>query len=104
MSRCPIPPNIWANQTEKGTRYNGTFERSYRDGEEWKSPQSFDRDDLLLLGLMTQWAFEWIVAQPGNGNRCDPSRGPAVGRAAGTSPQLRASSSQCRFGLRLKGG
>ena len=60
---------IWANQTEKGTRYNVTFERSYKDGEEWKSTQSFGRDDLLLLGLMSQWAFEWIVAQPGNGHR-----------------------------------
>ena len=26
---------IWANQTDDAVRHNVTFERSYKDGEEW---------------------------------------------------------------------
>ena len=32
-----IRATIWANPTEKGVRYNTTFERSYKDGEDWKN-------------------------------------------------------------------
>ncbi len=56
---------IWRNETEKGPRYNTTFERSYKDAAgEWKTSDSFGRDDLLLLSLMVQWSFEWIINQP----------------------------------------
>ncbi len=41
---------IWENQTDNGTRFNVTVSRIYKDGEEWKSTESFGRDDLLLLG------------------------------------------------------
>ena len=40
---------IWSNDTEGGTRHNVTFSRLYKDGEEWKSTQSFGRNDLLVL-------------------------------------------------------
>ena len=40
---------IWLNGTEGRTRHNVTFSRLYKDGEEWKSTQSFGRNDLLLL-------------------------------------------------------
>jgi len=41
---------IWAHVTEKGTFYNVTFERRYRDAKgDWKSTQSFDRASLLKL-------------------------------------------------------
>ena len=46
-----IRATIWRNDTENGPRFNTTFERSYRDGEEWKSSDSFGRDDLLTLSL-----------------------------------------------------
>ena len=31
-----IRATIWKNDTDKGPRFNTTFERSYRDVEEWK--------------------------------------------------------------------
>ena len=40
---------IWPNGTDGRTRHNVTFSRLYKDGEEWKSTQSFSRNDLLLL-------------------------------------------------------
>ena len=54
---------IWKNDTDKGPRYNTTFERYYRDGEEWKSSDAFGRDDLLTLGFVANEAVRWIIAQ-----------------------------------------
>jgi hypothetical protein len=51
---------VWANQTEGGVRYNVTFERLYREGEQWRSTTSFGRDDLLLLGKVADLAHTWI--------------------------------------------
>src|SRR5262245_57216610 len=32
-----IKAAIWRNDTEKGVRYNTTFSRLYRDGDDWKN-------------------------------------------------------------------
>lgn len=60
----PIRAAIWANETESGTRYNATFDRSYKDGEVWKTTTSFGRDDLLALAKAADLAHTWIVQQP----------------------------------------
>jgi hypothetical protein len=54
---------VWANETEKGIRHNVTFSRLYRDGEEWRSSESFGRDDLLVLTKVADLAHSWIYAQ-----------------------------------------
>ena len=59
-----IRASIWKNETDKGPRYNTTFERSYRDGEEWKNSDSYGREDLLVLAFVSRQAFAWIVSQP----------------------------------------
>src|ERR1035437_2491167 len=59
-----IRATIWKNETEKGPRYNTTFERSYKDGEEWKTSDSYGREDLLLLAYMARKAFPWIPNHP----------------------------------------
>ena len=51
---------IWMNQTENGTRFNVTVARIYKDGEQWKSTDSFGRDDLLLLAKVIDQAHSWI--------------------------------------------
>jgi len=56
-----IKAAIWANNTEDGLWHNVTFERSYRDGEEWKSTTSFGRDDLLVLAKVADMAHSWIL-------------------------------------------
>ena len=58
-----IRASIWANPTEKGVRYNTTFERSYRDGEEWKTTDNYGREDLLVLAYVATEAFRWIVSR-----------------------------------------
>ena len=44
-----IKANIWANQTTKGIKYNATYSKLYKEGDQWKESFSFDRDDSLLL-------------------------------------------------------
>jgi hypothetical protein len=52
---------IWRNDGDNGVWHNVTFERLYRDGEEWKSSASFGRDDLLVLAKVADMAHTWIV-------------------------------------------
>lgn len=54
---------IWENGTQNGTRYNVTFRRLYRDGEEWKDSDSFGRDDLPLVAKVADRVHSWIFAQ-----------------------------------------
>ena len=59
-----VSGSIWSNDTDKGSIFNVTFQRAYRDGDTWKNSGSFGRKDLLVLGLIAARAFEWIAAQP----------------------------------------
>lgn len=58
-----IKAAVWKNETEAGVRYNATFTRLYKDGDQWKSTESFGRDDLLLLGKVADQAHSWICSQ-----------------------------------------
>ena len=51
------------NETEKGIRHNVTVNRTYKDGEQWKSTTSFGRDDLLLIAKACDLAHSWIYDQ-----------------------------------------
>jgi hypothetical protein len=44
-----IKAAVWKNETDAGARYNTSFSRLYKDGENWASADTFGRDDLLLL-------------------------------------------------------
>jgi hypothetical protein len=59
----PIKVAIWKNSSQAGDYFNVTFERLYKDGVEWKSTTSFGRDDLLILGKISDKAHDWIIAQ-----------------------------------------
>ena len=58
---------IWKNASDKGVRYNVTFERIYKDGDEWKATISFGRDDLLGLAKVADRAHSWIHEQKQQG-------------------------------------
>ena len=58
-----IKAAVWKNETESGVRYNTTFCRIFKDGDNWKSTDSFGRDDLLLVGKVADQAHSWIFAQ-----------------------------------------
>ena len=55
---------IWQNDTEFGTRHNVTVSRLYKDDEgQWRTSDSFGRDDLLLLAKVLDLAHTWISEQ-----------------------------------------
>jgi aryl-phospho-beta-D-glucosidase BglC (GH1 family) len=58
-----IKAAVWKNEVENGVRYNATFSRIYKDGDNWKSTDSFGRDDLLVLAKVADNAHSWIHQQ-----------------------------------------
>lgn len=69
-----IKAAIWKNDTQNGVRHNVTFARLYKDGDEWKSTDSFGRDDLLVLAKVADQAHSWIFEQSqeeDNGRRAE---------------------------------
>ncbi len=47
---------------KKVVYYKVAAQRTYRDGDEFKTTQSFSRDDLPVLSTLLLDAFRWIVA------------------------------------------
>ncbi len=58
-----IRASIWKNNTAQGVRFNVTLGRLYRDGTQWKTSESFGRDDLPLVEKVCDRAHSWIFAQ-----------------------------------------
>lgn len=58
-----IKAAIWKADTQVGIRYNVTFARIFKDGDQWKSSDSFGRDDLPLLAKVADMAHTWIFEQ-----------------------------------------
>ena len=63
-----IKAAVWRNETEAGVRYNATFTRLYKADNQWKSTESFGRDDLLLLGKVADQTHSWICNQASEGD------------------------------------
>ena len=60
-----IKAAVWKNDTANGVRYNATVSRIYKDREDnqWKSTESFGKDDLLVLAKVADLTHTWIVQQ-----------------------------------------
>lgn len=55
---------IWENESSQGVFYNATFQRIFRDEQgDWKSSDSFSRDDLLVLRKVADAVHTWIYEQ-----------------------------------------
>jgi len=56
---------VWKNTKEVKGRdvefYSVTFERSYKDGEEWKTTNSLGQNDIPKACVVLNKAFEYIV-------------------------------------------
>ena len=59
-----VSASIWRQETDKGPVFNVSFQRSYKEGDDWKTSASFGRGNLLVLSLIAARAFEWISNQP----------------------------------------
>ena len=58
-----IKAAIWENETQTGLRHNVTVQRIYKDGDDWKTSDSFGRDDLPLIQKVADLAHTWIYEQ-----------------------------------------
>jgi hypothetical protein len=57
-----ITASIWENKGEKGTSYNVTFDRRYKDGKnDWHSTSSYNAGDLLELAKAADLAHTRIL-------------------------------------------
>ena len=66
-----IKVSLWANRFENAVRYNATVCRLYRDGENWKTSDSFGRDELPLVIKALDMAHTWMLT---SGVSAQPSR------------------------------
>lgn len=55
-----IKATVWKNQTEHGVFHNVTLSRVYRKDDQWKTTDSFGRDDLLTAAKALWDAHSWI--------------------------------------------
>ncbi len=57
-----ITASVFENVSDDGKSfYKVTLQRSYKQGDDWKSTNSFGRDDLPLVSLLTKQAWEFIL-------------------------------------------
>jgi hypothetical protein len=52
--------------------YKTAVQRIYKDGEEWKTTTSLGRDDLPVVRLLLQRAWEFILETEAGGTREEP--------------------------------
>jgi hypothetical protein len=62
-----IKATIWPNDTGKGSRYSVTVSRVYKSGDEWKTSESFWRDDIPLVIKALDEAHSLIFRGLGSG-------------------------------------
>jgi hypothetical protein len=56
-----IRVSIWCNQHDRQDAwFSVSISRFYRDGDEWKTTNSFSRDDLPLVSKAAEMAYAWI--------------------------------------------
>ena len=51
---------IWESETKYGLRYRVSLKRSYKAGDQWKTSDSFWRDDLPNIVSVLDDAYGWI--------------------------------------------
>jgi hypothetical protein len=57
----PVSASIWSNETQKGTFYSVTLERSYKDDDgKWQYTNSLGQGDLLLAAKVLDLAHSRI--------------------------------------------
>lgn len=73
-----ISASIFKNESNDGKAFfNAQFDRSYRDGDDWKHTKSFSRDDLLNLAKVADLTHSWIHEQQQTGTSSEDTPEPS---------------------------
>ena len=59
-----VKATIWRNGTDEQPRHNVTFGRLYKEADQWKTTQSFGRNDLLVLAKVANFAHTRLFQLP----------------------------------------
>ena len=59
-----VKATIWRNGTDELPGRNVTFSRLYKEADQWKTTQSFGRNDLLVLAKVADQAHSRLFALP----------------------------------------
>lgn len=68
-----IKAATWQNKVGDIVRHSVTFTRIYKDGDQWKTSESFGRDELPRLVLAAQKAYEALFQVPQEHRASDPA-------------------------------
>lgn len=65
-----VTASVFENESEDGnsTFHKVSLQRIYRAGNEWKTTQSLNRDDLPIAELLLKKAWEFILETEAKGN------------------------------------
>jgi len=74
-----IKVSLWANRSENGMRYNATVCRLYREGDAWKTSESFGREELPLVIKALDMAYTWMLTIGANAPAFDLNGSPQLG-------------------------
>lgn len=67
---------VWKHKSDEGrSHYSVRIDRSYKDGEEFKSTQYLRDSDLLRVQQLLAKADDWIENDKGRGHSQQASRG-----------------------------
>lgn len=63
IRRGLIKARVWTRKSKTGERFSVAVSRVYRNGDVWKESSRFGRDDIPLIRLVLDEAYEWIFIQ-----------------------------------------
>jgi hypothetical protein len=86
-----IKASIWENPAGDSIRYSVALSRIYKDkdSDQWKSTESFGRDDLLLVAKVADMAHSWIFEQRAHPEPTGDSRRPTERAPMDRAPATR---------------
>ncbi len=63
IRRGLIKVRIWQRRSKHGGRYSLSVVRLFRNGDQWKESTRLGRDDIPLVRLVLDEAYEWMLTQ-----------------------------------------
>ncbi len=87
----PVTASIWENKTDKATFYNVTFERRYKDGDEWKNSHWLQHGRPARIGQVRRIPAHTKILEATQRPRRNNRRAAAQYRAAASTLNIRRS-------------
>jgi hypothetical protein len=68
-----VTASVFENKTEDGKSsfFKIAIQRTYKDGDEFKTTTSFGRDDLPIVALLSKRAWEFVLEKEATGRNDD---------------------------------